>query len=230
MNKLILNAILAVAASSSSLFATNIKHTGLDWTRALNIEIKADSNVRTVGAGVGRMLIDGSNLIDTLCVNLFTGIAVNQTYAAVSIDATAYDSDGGIAAWLMQTYLPVVNAATGLARQIDAAALQLAIWDTIHDGGDGFGAGRIQATTHTNSSVLALANTWRLEALDKSATAGVYTAAPGARTFQQQIYLPTCNGGADCGTSGDVPEPGTFAMLAVGGMGIFFGTWRRRSE
>lgn len=83
-------------------------------------------------------------------MNLFQGITLYRDYPAVSLLPDAYDSDGGAAAWLMQTFLPVVNAAMGSTRQIDGAALQLAIWDTIHDGGDGFAIGRVRSTGNTN--------------------------------------------------------------------------------
>ncbi len=223
MKNVILTAIFTL---SSSLFATNIKHTGLDFTRGMTVEINADGNVRNVGAGISVLQIDGTDLIDALCVNLFQGITVGQTYDAASIDASAYDMDGSSAAWLVQTFLPVVNAATGLARQIDGAALQLAIWDTIHDGGDGFADGHVRATGNTTASVLALANQWRLDAIDQNGAAKVFTAAPGTRTFQQQIYLSACASGNDCG-GGEVPEPGTLVMMAVGAAAVLFGSWRR---
>lgn len=214
--------VTALLASSSSLFATNIIHTGLDASRALSIEIKADGSVRTVKAGVGELLVDGTDLIDVFCVNLFTTININQTYTANSIDAGVYDFDGSQAAWLMATYLPVINAAPVADRRVEGAALQLAIWDMIHDGGDGFKSGRIQSSLNTNSSVLALANQWRLEALDETGTAKVYTAAAGTRVFQQQMYLTS--------EGGEVPEPGTFAMLLIGGLGVGFGAWRRNRQ
>jgi len=218
MKKLILTTILTLS-SYSSLFATSIKHTGMDTSRGLNIEIRADGSARNVNAGVNILLVDGLNLVDVFCVNLFTGITLNQTYAAMSIDADDYNVNGDSAAWLMETFLPVVNAAAGAIRQIDGAALQLAIWDLIHDGGDGFAAGRLRATNHTNSSVLAVANEWWLEALDKTGEASVYTALPGNRAFQQQMYL---------GES-EVPEPSTLAMFGIGALAVIFGSWRRRN-
>jgi hypothetical protein len=220
MKKIILAAIIS---SCSSLFASTIQHTGLDSARSMTIEIRADGSVRNVKAGIGQLLVDGSELIDVLCVNLFQGITVNQTYAAVSIDAEDYDFDGSAAAWLMETFLPVVNASTGLLQKIQGAALQLAVWDTIHDGGNGFSDGRIRATSGTNSQVLALANQWRLEALDENGSASVYKAAPGSRAFQQQMYLSV-------DYDAEVPEPGTLVMLAIGSLAVLFGSWRRRRQ
>ncbi len=219
--------VTAIFTLSSTLFATSIQHTGVDSTRGMSVEITTDGTVRSVNAGVGVLRIDGTTLLDALCANLFQSITIGQTYNAASIDASAYDLDGSSAAWLIRAFLPVVNAATGLTKQIDGAALQLAIWDTIHDGGDGFSNGRIRSTGNTNSSILALANQWRLAAIDQDAAANVYTATVGSRSFQQQIYLSACSTGNDCG--GEVPEPGTLAMMAVGAAAVWFGSWRRRS-
>ena len=228
MKKIMATAILTL--SSSSLFATSIQHTGIDWNRGLTVQISADGKAKDVSAGVGVLLVDGTNLIDAFCVNLFTGISVNQTYAAVAIDSADYDVDGPSAAWLVQNFLPLVNAASGVTRQIEGAALQLAIWDTIHDGGDGFAAGRIRSTGSTTATVLALAEQWSLAAVNQNGTANVYTAAPGARAFQQQIFLPVCTDANGCQSGGEVPEPSTIAMMLIGGAGVLFGSWRRRAN
>ena len=219
MKKLILTAILSL--SSTSLFATNILHNGLDWTRGMSIEIKADNNVRNANAGVGLVTLDNATPLDVFCVNLFQGITLYQNYAATSVSPTVYDADGGAAAWLMQTFLPTVDTA------IEGAALQLAIWDVIHDSGDGFASGRIRSTGNTNAAVLSLAGQWVAASHGQSsANAQVFTAGPNQRAFQQQLYLTGCALSGNCGGS-EVPEPGTLSMLALGGLGIFFGARRK---
>jgi hypothetical protein len=65
--------------------------------------------------------------------------------------------------------------------------------------------------------------------VNQSASASVYTAAPGARSsFQQQMYLAACTQGSNCAPGGEVPEPSTLAMMLLGGAGVLFGSWRRR--
>jgi hypothetical protein len=220
MKKLILTAI--VSLSSTSLFATSITHNGLDWSRGMSIEIKADGTVRNASAGVGLLTVDGTTSLDVFCVNLFKGITLYQNYAATSVSPTTYDADGGTAAWLMQTFLSTVD--TG----IEGAALQLAIWDVIHDGGDGFNNGRIRSTGNTNSSVLALANQWVGASQGHTSTnAMVFTAAANRQAFQQQLYLNGCALNGGCGGDSEVPEPGTLAMFAIGALGIYFGTSRK---
>ena len=229
MQKSILTASI-LALSATALFATNIQHTGLDWTRGMTIEIQAGDRVSNASAGVGVLMVDGVSFIDAFCVNLFQGITLYQNYSATSVAPTSYDLDGEAAAWLMQTFLPKVNAAaSGSSREMEGAALQLAIWDVIHDGGDGFASGRVRSTGNTNSGVLALANQWRLESLDQHGSAGIYLPAPNSRAFQPQLYLTGCAANGSCGGGGEVPEPGTLAMVAIGGLGLYFGTWRRRT-
>ena len=55
------------------------------------------------------------------------------------------------------------GASTATDRAIDGAALQIAIWDVVHDGGDGLSAGRIRSASNQNSNSTAaytLATTW----------------------------------------------------------------------
>ena len=121
MKKLILTAAI-LTLSSTALLATNIQHTGLDWNRGMTIELQADNRVQNASAGVGVLLVDGASLVDAFCVNLFRGIALYQDYSATSVTPTSYDPDGGAAAWLMQTFLPVVNAtAPGSSQQMEGA-------------------------------------------------------------------------------------------------------------
>lgn len=70
------------------------------------------------------------------CVDLFTGISL-ETYNAICGSPADY-TNGLRAAWIVATYGPVVTA------NLDAAALQLALWDVVHVSGDGLSAGRVQ--------------------------------------------------------------------------------------
>ena len=148
-------------------------------------------------------------------MNLFEGFAFFEEYTADSISALDYNPNGAQAGWLMQTFLPVTNTA------IDGAALQLAIWDVIHDGGDGFDAGRIRSSSYTDADVLALARERVAESHGQSTTAAyVYTASPGTPIFQQQLYLSGAQYDPPSDPPSDVPEPGTLAILGVGGLAL----------
>jgi hypothetical protein len=217
MQKIIL--IVGLLLSTSSLFGTNIMLTGFDMNRTMGVAFNVDGEEYVAGAGVGLLEVDGSAIVESFCLDLFAGISYFELFTADSVEAYAFHANGGSAAWLMDSYLGNATDAAG------GAALQLAIWDMIHDGGDGFEAGRIQANTFTDSSVLQLASAWVADAKGKTSTAAlVFVPASGTPEFQERLYL---RGEEDCEPNGDVPEPGTLAMLAVGAVGIFSGSRRR---
>jgi len=188
---------------------------GSTWTGVMGIVVELDGEEHVAGAGVGLFSVEGSDPINTFCVNLFEGFAFFEEYTADSISALDYNPNGAQAGWLMQTFLPVTNTA------IDGAALQLAIWDVIHDGGDGFDAGRIRSSSYTDADVLALARERVAESHGQSTTAAyVYTASPGTPIFQQQLYLSGAQYDPPSDSPSDVPEPGTLAILGVGGLAL----------
>ena len=163
---------------SSSLPAANITVTGFDLNRTMPILFNLDGEERVAGAGVMTLSLDDSTVIDSLCADLFEGVNFYETYAALSINATDYLPTGGAAAWLLATYLPSLETA------VEGAALQLAIWDVLHDGGDGFNAGRIQASEYTDTSVLELSQEWVTASGGKSSTlAYVFVPPSGGINF-----------------------------------------------
>jgi hypothetical protein len=99
-----------------------------------------------------------------------------------------------------------------------AAAMQLAIWDLVNDGGDGLAAGRIQLSTApgqlTDPGVATLARQYLNQSAGKGADATVYTSVNGPQDMQRVIT--------------SVPEPGTWSLAAAGAAALLAGTARRR--
>ena len=98
---------------------------------------------------------------DTMCVQLFTDIYLNQVYGTSVV--TPDEMGGGSldqASWLLDNALmPGQNggatpsslpSADWVTTAAQGAGLQLAIWDLVNDGGNGFSAGSIQAATVAN--------------------------------------------------------------------------------
>ncbi|MBY0375401.1 MAG: PEP-CTERM sorting domain-containing protein [Bryobacteraceae bacterium] len=178
--------------------------------------MNANGTTRNVNAGVARILVNGITTLDAFCVDLFELIYTNTTYQANVVTTDVYDpQDGDRAAWLMRTYLPQINLLiNGAQKQQWAAALQFAIWDVIHDSGNGFADGMIRSTANTNSTVLTQASTWLAASAGQSYSGRVFVAPTGSRGFQEQMFL--------------APEPSSLTMMAVGALAIAFGAFRRR--
>lgn len=147
--------------------ATTIVPTGVDWNRGGSIWIdESGQNTQAYFAGVIFITLtqDGAQYNrETLCVDLFTDIVSGQTYGTTLLtpDEVAGKNLPRVS-WLIDNALLPTEGPSDPSSPSDlpqadwvlsspqGAGLQLAIWDIVHDAGDGFSAGKVQAVTDPN--------------------------------------------------------------------------------
>ena len=212
--------------SSGFASATTISFQGLDAARSAQVwmnftylagDLMLNGNTASsttsvneqIGVGVLNVAFDGSlQLQDAFCVDRFRYIS-NGNYT-VNVAAPSTVTNGSRAAWLLHDILPQINAApVGTQQRILAAALQMAIWDIIQDGGDGFTAGRIRRSTSnahpTDSVILSLANTFITQSNGHAYTNALVLSNVNVNSYTQRLIV-------DQG----VPEPSTWALALTG--------------
>jgi hypothetical protein len=146
------------------------------------------------------------------CVDLFTNIGL-ENYNALYGSPTDF-TNGLRAAWIVENYSAAVDT------NAEASALQLALWDVVHDNGDGLAAGTVQL----------VATGWETLVAD---TEAIVAASLGQSSTNVTILYPTSLTGVPAQTlitSGvwvDVPEPATWALMAAGG--VLIAALRRRA-
>jgi PEP-CTERM motif-containing protein len=210
--KLLLVLIALLAASSGS--AATLILTGLDNKLGENTTFSDYGQTTTAWTGGIDVTVNGFARV-FYCVQLTVSINVPGTYTTVLDFA---DTPGlKRAAWLMQNDAPT-SADSG-------AGFQLAIWDILEDGGDGFSAGHVQTTSGTKSAIVTDAQAYELASLNKTSTAAV-------------IYYNTLNGKAeqaligfwptDSGPIPETPEPAAVVMVLSGLALIGLSRLRRR--
>jgi hypothetical protein len=218
----------------------------VDWSRGEDIYINEYGNpTHTYFTGVIFIsLIDtDSNQQwnrDTLCVDLFTDIYINQTYGTTLLQPSDISGRNLTrVSWLVDNaLLPAQNNSSSsvlpssdwVTNSAQGAGIQLAIWDIVENNGDGFSAGSVQASSDPNnqtpSDVLYWANTYETLSTNQSSDlAYVYdnvSLSDGAPA--QMLEGPKY---ADNGPV-PAPEPSTCQFMLVslaGGIGLWF---RRR--
>jgi hypothetical protein len=183
-------------------------------------QISQASTITVYGTGFGRtnvsMLLNGSSTpvseyaIEILirkegvnwiayCVDLFTSIGFG-TYNTTMGSPGGYPN-GLRAAWIYENYAHLVTT------NQQAAALQVALWDVVHDGGDGLSVGNIRLSA-SESALLASAN-------------AIVAASAGKTSWNATIlYNQVISTGAPAQTlitSGQMstPEPTTLGMTGA---------------
>jgi hypothetical protein len=177
-------------------------------------------------AGVFLATLNGSTTYPVFCVDLYTdinpGVDYNvDVYAPNDPSVVDFSSNLPQAAWLYNTYLPQVNAASD--SNVYGAALQLAIWDVVLDGGDGLTSGVFQLDpTVTDPTQIAAYNL----------AASMITASQGQSSLNAAILMNVAgpSGAQTLITSadalGETPEPSTLVLIGVGILGV--GMLKRR--
>ena len=238
---------LAVAGLACGLAsATTIEATGVDWARGQSIWIQEDGVDKSAYfAGVILITVtDGGQQYsrDSLCVDLFTDININTVYDTTilhpyqvpgkNLPRVSWLVDNAMLPTQEPTYVSALSSGYWVTTAAQGAGIQLAIWDIVHDGGDGFSAGRVQAVTNpsnpTDSNVLSWANTYEaLSAGNSSAFAFIYNNVNMGNGVPAQMLA-----GPRFADGGPVPnpEPATFLMAGAALIGLSRFARRRRAE
>lgn len=214
MKKLAL--ILAfLACGAASAPAALITYNGTDANRGRRIDFKVDGQNKRYFAGVYDITIDSTLDTIAMCVELFKTIGPD-TYNLTTAPPSSINSGARIS-WLVENFLQLIDTQDG------GAGLQLALWDLVHDGGDGFAAGRVRSNNSTNLQVLSIANRFLSASNGQSSNGAVVLFTNNIDNGKMRQTLIT--GGPTPG--GDqVPEPGT--VILIGSALLAAGLLRRR--
>lgn len=200
--------LLVLAAISASASSLTLNSVGLGST----VSVTGNGQTYNVFAGQLKLTVDGQSLIG-FCVDLYAKIGY-QSYTTV-IGAPASYTNGEQAAWIVQAYGPKVSTS------LQAAALQLALWDVVHDNGNGLTAGSLILNASPGSSLLAAAEAIVQASQGKSSTHAAIFYNTSATGYHAQTLIASTN---------DVPEPSAVAMLSAGGALVVIARLRRRQR
>lgn len=163
------------------------------------INVMFDGQVRDIYAGqLGVRFNTGSSGV-LFCADPFVTLRTD----AVDVNRLSASSinQGGRLSWMYDSY------ASTITQGWQAAAFQLAVWDIVSDSGDGFGNGRIQATTATPSGVLSTAISLVTSSQGKSSNSGSFYQPIVGAQFSQTLFSASFQ---------PVPEPGSYALIGAG--------------
>jgi len=234
-SKLACKLLCLLALACGVARAATIDATGVDWSRGGSVVIREDNvDVNAYFAGVIFIsLSDGGQTYyrDTLCVDLFTDIYLGQVYNTNLLrPQDVPQKDLTRVAWLVDNaLLPTQNSSYGSVLPRDewvfsaaqGAGIQLAIWDIVHDGGDGLSSGRVQAASAddannnglgaTDPTVLLWAQSYESLSQDQSSdVAFVYNNVDLGGTVAQMLIGPEFSDG------GPQPAPEPRMLMPAG--------------
>ncbi len=209
MYRIALFTLVFLNLAAGNLRAGSITVTDVDWQRFGLINLKIDGSAIDEYAGAILGNFNGGPTFTLFCVDLFTNISLG-TYDSTTV-APRVARNEGRAAWLyVNAFDPAVVNTPALGE-----ALQVAIWDIVHDGGDGPNAGRIQASINTPLDVVQSWGQFLVNSEGQSSVnASIYLNSLGIVSYQTLIGV--LQPGQNPPTDTNVPEPGSLGLMAIG--------------
>ncbi len=213
MNRSLLLTLCFAGALASP--AATITLTGVDNSRGMDLNYGVNGSDSSSFAGAIFITVNGTVNTIAFCVDLFTEIGLDTYNTTRTAPSTV--TNGERVAWLLQNVLPSVDTST------EGSGLQLAIWDIVHDNGNGLGAGIVQQHTAPNANDLAayaLATTYLANSAGQSSSIGtVYNNVSFGGVPAQTLMGPS--------PLVENPEPGTWVMMSCGVALIAFSRRKR---
>ncbi len=181
-----------------SAYAEDLKFTGLGLKDALTVKIALNGgDYKSTKAGILKMT-DGAQTFESYCADVFS--PMNTSYHSYTSSTVDFDAGTNLA----MAGRIVANSYFDAKTAAQQAALQIAVWSAIHNGGNSFDdKGSVFSVQGLSSEVLSLASLY----FDKG--------------FENPVNLATYYGTTEVGAQSQlmanpVPEPGTMLVLGAG--------------
>jgi hypothetical protein len=245
--------LAALVLGCGAASASTIVVSGVDTTRgAYDLVIRENNtdDVKLYFAGVISIEVtEGGKTFnrDSLCVDLFTTIGLGPSYDTTLLrPADVPQKNLARASWLVDNaLLPAqnssysselpqidwVSSATPAERIAQGEGIQLAIWDIVNDGGNGFSSGLVQAAQAgdlgntvgpTDAAVLTWAVFYENASVGKSNNQAFVYNNIGNGTLAQMLIGPQFfDGGPQ-----PVPEPQTLMPMSIALIALSLGLLR----
>jgi hypothetical protein len=203
---LTISALIACTALSAFASADDLTFLGLDYSGTLSGNVTffnaAKNADQTEDVYIGKLLFqDGSNKIATVCADLGSILDGNSHAYSVSNTDPTLNTNLSLAGDIVAAdFNKATDAQSG-------AALQLAVWSALYNGGATFNAnGPDFKVTGISNSVLT--------------QAAVYYADFDVHGAAQYFNTPSGFGGQSQLTISPAPEPASMAALGIGIIGL----------
>lgn len=216
MNRNSLFAVGALLSISTMSHAVQLNFDGMKANQFQTVKIKFNGQTSTVSAGTMAIRV-GGQAYDAYCVDLDNW---NKTGDKYDVSVKSLSAIGANSNYIKNIY---AQFSGGVNSGNTGAALQLAIWDALVDGGDGIDKGNFRAY-NLNSSVSGLVSNY-LAAKDNSSMTDAFTYKYFEATSHQSGW--DCNRFQNLMAGEAVPEPMT--MIGLGGLALAALKKRRRN-